>query len=166
MFKSIDDFLRLWKEESSMTLLILNAMDDSLKSKKINENVRSAERLSWHIVQTLSEMPHKAGLIAEDSLEHKPLPETFKEIVSAYEQYAAIIATAVKEKWNDAGLNDTINMYGEEWSKGKILAVLILHQTHHRGQLTVIMRMLGMKVPGTYGPSKEEWTKYGMPVME
>ncbi|MNF01709.1 DinB family protein [compost metagenome] len=53
-------------------------------------------------------------------------------------------------------------MYGELWEKGKILRVLISHQSHHRGQMTVIMRILGLPVPGLYGPSKEEWAEFGM----
>jgi len=28
------------------------------------------------------------------------------------------------------------------------------------------MRQAGLKVPGIYGPSKEEWETYGMPVQE
>jgi uncharacterized damage-inducible protein DinB len=34
-------------------------------------------------------------------------------------------------------------MYGEMWAKGKILAVLIGHQAHHRAQMTVLMRQSG-----------------------
>ena len=30
------------------------------------------------------------------------------------------------------------------------------HMTHHRGQLTVYLRLLGAKVPATYGPSADE----------
>jgi len=167
MFRTINDFLTLWKEETEMTLRVFQAVNDSKKSEKLNENVRTPERLAWHIVQTLSEMPAKAGLIAVDHLEHTPIPPTFKEISDYYQKYAAIVADGVNQKWTDDQLvKDTINMYGTEWTKRKILTVLLLHQTHHRAQLTIIMRLLGMTVPGTYGPSKEEWSKYGMPSME
>jgi uncharacterized damage-inducible protein DinB len=44
--------------------------------------------------------------------------------------------------------------------------VLMLHQTHHRGQLATYMRIAGLKVPGPYGPAREEWTNYGMPPQE
>ncbi|MCK4657684.1 MAG: hypothetical protein KAT85_11650, partial [candidate division Zixibacteria bacterium] len=33
---------------------------------------------------------------------------------------------------------------------------------HHRGQMTVLMRQAGLKVPGVYGPSMEEWEHFGM----
>ena len=41
--------------------------------------------------------------------------------------------------------------------------VLVTHQTHHRGQMTVLMRQAGLKVPDVYGPAKEGWATYGMP---
>lgn len=47
-------------------------------------------------------------------------------------------------------------MYGEIWKINKVLSVVVKHQTHHRGQLTVIMRLAGLKVTGVYGPAKEE----------
>jgi uncharacterized damage-inducible protein DinB len=52
-------------------------------------------------------------------------------------------------------------MYGMDWNKGTTLHILVTHQTHHRGQFTVLMRQAGLKVPGVYGPSKEEWIAYG-----
>jgi uncharacterized damage-inducible protein DinB len=54
-------------------------------------------------------------------------------------------------------------MYGEQWPRGTMLNALIAHQTHHRGQMTVLMRQAGVPVPGMYGPSKEEWAAMGMP---
>jgi uncharacterized damage-inducible protein DinB len=29
--------------------------------------------------------------------------------------------------------------------------------------MTVLMRQAGLKVPGIYGPSREEWSQFGMP---
>jgi len=56
-------------------------------------------------------------------------------------------------------------MYGETWKRGMTLLYLMLHQAHHRGQITVLMRQAGLKVTGIYGPAKEEWQTMGMPAM-
>ena len=53
-------------------------------------------------------------------------------------------------------------MYGETWINGDTLSALVDHQIHHRGQITVLMRQAGLKVPGIYGPSREDWNKIGM----
>ena len=39
--------------------------------------------------------------------------------------------------------------------------MLIGHQTHHRSQMTVLMRQAGLVVPEVYGPAKEGWAAYG-----
>jgi len=51
---------------------------------------------------------------------------------------------------------------GQTWKQGDVLSSLILHQAHHRGQMTVLMRQAGLAVPGIYGPAKEEWAAMGM----
>ncbi|MBK8721797.1 MAG: hypothetical protein IPL95_05830 [Saprospiraceae bacterium] len=57
-------------------------------------------------------------------------------------------------------------MYGELWTKGNTLAILIRHQAHHRGQLSILMRQNGCKVPGVYGPSKERMGNLSYAAME
>lgn len=39
--------------------------------------------------------------------------------------------------------------------RGKLLRILINHQTHHLGQMTVLLRQAGLKVPPVMGPTKE-----------
>ena len=39
---------------------------------------------------------------------------------------------------------------------GVIRSFVLNHLIHHRGQLTVYLRMVGAKVPGLYGPSADE----------
>jgi uncharacterized damage-inducible protein DinB len=57
-------------------------------------------------------------------------------------------------------------MYGEKWKRGVTLTVLVTHQAHHRGQMTVLMRQAGLRVTGVYGPAREEWAGMGMSAPE
>jgi uncharacterized damage-inducible protein DinB len=66
------------------------------------------------------------------------------------------------ESWSDADLEREDEMYGEIWKRGYGLQVLLVHQTHHRGQMTVLMRQAGLLVPSIYGPVKEGWSAYGV----
>jgi len=166
MYRTIHDFLSDWKYETESTARIFSLLNDNTRSARIHENVRSLERLAWHLTQTISEMGHRAGLFAADRLEHEPIPAGAAAIADTYQDYAGEIAKAVNSKWTDSSLEDLVEMYGEKWSKGTILRVLINHQSHHRGQMTVIMRMLGLPVPGLYGPSREEWAEMGMTAPE
>jgi uncharacterized damage-inducible protein DinB len=111
-------------------------------------------------------MPFKSGLLEEDGLENQPIPKTIDEIINIYKEQSELICKAVKKKWTDDDLDEEIEMYGFKWSKGKVLSILVRHQTHHRAQMTILLRQIGVKVPGIYGPAQEEWVEYGMPAME
>jgi len=87
-------------------------------------------------------------------------------IGSAYRTAAASLVDQLRAQWTDATLSEEDDMYGERWSRAVTLSVLIRHQTHHRGQLTVLMRQAGLPIPGIYGPTREEWANWGMPAPE
>ncbi len=77
-------------------------------------------------------------------------------IVAAYASNSDKVAEAVTQKWSDAQLVEEIPIFGRTLRKGEVLAMLISHQSHHRAQMTVLMRQAGLKVPGVYGPSQSD----------
>lgn len=162
MYCNITEFVEDWTKESQSTLDVFSHIDDRKKAVRINENLRSLERLAWHITQSITEMLHRAGLFDKDSLEKEPMPSTMDKNREIYSLYSKELIRLVREKWENTDLTEKVDMYGEKWEKRFVLSVLVKHQIHHRGQMTAIMRVLGLKVPGTYGPSKEEWIKLGM----
>lgn len=166
MYRAVADFLTDWKTESENTLKIFGALTDETLFSAIHPNVRTLGRLAWHITQTLTEMPARAGLLPADTLERIPCPDSVETIKEQYATHAAAIAAAIQTQWTDASLQELVEMYGEQWTKGFVLSVLVTHQIHHRAQMTVVMRQLGLKVPGIYGPSKEEWATYGLAAEE
>jgi uncharacterized damage-inducible protein DinB len=166
MYYKISDFIDDWKYESESTIKMLSNLSDASLTIKFNNEIRSAGRLAWHIVTALGEMAHRTGLTFETIDENTPIPSSVKEIVDQYKRASDGMVKEMLEKWNDKTLFLEDNMYGEMWKKGKSLRVLVTHQIHHRGQLTVVMRLAGLKVPGVYGPAKEEWVNYGMEPQE
>ena len=163
MVTSIKSFLKSWEYESSSTLKILEKLTDESLRQQVYPGGRTLGRLANHILESLTELPSKLKLgIEEKHVDHK----TAEEIVRNYKQDSDNLVAAIKEKWTDANLLEKNNMYGEEWPNGVSLNVLIMHQCHHRGQMTVLMRQAGLAVPGIYGPAKEEWNAMGMTPME
>ena len=166
MYRKTEDFIKDWTYESEGTLNLFKNISNEALNKKDHENVRSIAVLAWHITITLSEMLNKAGLTVTGPDEHSKPPASITEIIAAYDSSAKSVTEQVQKQWNDEALEERTNMYGEEWRKGTTLSILIKHQAHHRGQLTVLMRQAGMLVPGVYGPSKEDWAKYDMPTAD
>lgn len=163
MYRNLADFEFEWTEESKSTQKLFSHLTDEAMHISLHENVRSAARLAWHITTTIPEMMQRTGLALTGPNPEAPIPATAKEILDTYNEASASLLQQIKAHWTDDTLAIEDEMYGEKWSRGTTLSILVIHQTHHRAQLTVVMRMLGLPVPGLYGPSKEEWTQYGMP---
>jgi uncharacterized damage-inducible protein DinB len=86
-------------------------------------------------------------------------------IVEEYTRVSSDALKEVKRHWSDDSLETMHEMYGDHWSRGTILNILLSHQTHHRAQMTVLMRQAGLVVPGIYGPAREEWLAMNMPAL-
>jgi uncharacterized damage-inducible protein DinB len=111
---------------------------------------------------SLREMLDEAKLPIPGPRGEDPQPPR-SEILRLYQVGSRSVSEAVARSWTDAMLAETVPMYGEEWTRGKVLDVLIKHEVHHRAQMTVLMRQAGLTVPGLYGPAYEEWGAYNMP---
>lgn len=166
MYSTIQQFIKDFTHEKETTLNVFKAIPNDKLMLKPNDDIRSLQRLVWHILITHGEMLGKAGLTINCPNEHSEPVNDINEICQLYEISANSVLQVVNEKWNDKDLSSELNMYGENWSKGTILSVLIKHEVHHRGQLSVVMRLNDIKVPSIYGPAKEDWAKYNMPIAE
>ena len=102
-------------------------------------------------VQGVTEFDGKAG----------PDPATAAEVVAAHDKSVADVKSAL-EKLGDQGLQ---GMW-EGKAGGKTLmtmpkialvrGLVLNHWYHHRGQLSVYLRLLDVPVPSIYGPSADE----------
>jgi uncharacterized damage-inducible protein DinB len=162
MFRRVEDFTAGWEVERNGTLALLRTLTDGSLAQEVAPGSRTLGRIAWHTVVSVGEMARHAGLPIDAPADDAPMPAAARDFVEIYERVSARLPEAVAASWTDDDLLGTIDMYGDRWTRGKTLAVLVAHQTHHRGQMTVLMRQAGLLVPGIYGPSKEEWARYGM----
>lgn len=159
MISSLEGFRTTWQHESASTLQLLEGLTDASLSTRIDSERRSLGRLANHLIETLTEMPEKMGLpIKEES----PCHECVEDLVRDYREKSDALLAAVDATFSDGMLSELRNMYGMQWTVGECLHVLIMHQCHHRGQMTVLMRQAGLVPPGIYGPTQEAWVAMGM----
>jgi len=146
----------MWKHESAQTTRVLAELTDESLDVAIAEGQRTLGELAWHIVVSQQEIVAKTGLAFEAPSKSVGRPPRAREILTAYRGAASALAEAVERSWTDASLADEDEIYGMRWTRGYTLSVMLLHEVHHRGQLTALMRPAGLKVPGVYGPSGDE----------
>lgn len=166
MYTKISDFLTDYKNESEATLKIFNALDNNSLNIKLNGYNRTLGKIAWHITLMLPEMGETFNLPLKSMIKDAPQPETIEAIISTYKLASEELAELIKNSWTDASLTEVKTVYGQTFSNQTGLNMLVKHEIHHRGQLTVLMRLAGLKVPGIYGPAKEEWSALGMPEVE
>lgn len=166
MFITVEEFVNVWKNESASTLKLLVELTDESLKEAVLPGERPLGLVAWHIVKSVPEIANRIELPVEGPATDAPLPATAKEIHDAYEKAAKQLGEMMSAKWTDEDLKKVDDMYGEQWARGFTLGVLLLHEVHHRGQMTVLMRKAGLRVRGCYGPAREEWVNYGMPPQE
>jgi uncharacterized damage-inducible protein DinB len=162
MFHTLDEFYQTWSYESEATMKIFGALTDTSLQQNVTPEGRNLGILAWHITESISEVIERTGLKV-----FKPLRENFKktspkDLLKIYKTTSDSLIENMKANWTNQSLQIEDDMYGEKWKRLYTLGVLITHQIHHRGQMTVLMRQAGLKVPGIYGPSKEEWSQWGL----
>jgi uncharacterized damage-inducible protein DinB len=160
MYHTIAEFLEDWKEESKNTAKILDALTTASLKQKETKDGRSLGHIAWHIAGAVPEMMSLTGL--KMTRVGEKAPKTAAAIAESYKKSAKQLARLIKANWNDKTLCVVDDMYGMEWPRGLTLQILLRHEIHHRAQMTILMRQAGLKVPGVYGPSREEWAAMGM----
>jgi uncharacterized damage-inducible protein DinB len=166
MYRTIEDFTDDWRQETSSTLRIFRTLTDASLTQRVTGEGRSLGFLAWHITKSLGEVGDRAGLHVPLPADDISMPAKAADIVGTYLSTARSLGDEVRQHWNNSSLEEEVDMYGEKWKRGFALAALIRHQTHHCGQMTVLMRQAGLLVAGVCGPSKEEWARWGMPAKE
>lgn len=158
MYQSIQQFAADWAEESSLTLRVLSVLTDASLTQRVTETRgRTLGELAWHLPTSMSGMLGAGGVQADGPGFGAPTPNRAQEIVDGYRKVSESAAAAIQSQWTDAKLSEPLLLFGRIQSTyGGLLMLVVRHQIHHRGQMTVLMRQAGLVPPGVYGPTEEE----------
>ena len=131
---------------------VFEAIPDQALDAAISDGHRDLRRLAWHLVEVADRAaragwgwwsPAMSGSRAGSSSRHAGghgrhgpgLPGRLRGACSR-----------PSGNWSDADLEREDDMYGEPLrGAGQSLHVLVVHQVHHRGQMTVLMRQAGLQ---------------------
>ena len=155
-----DAFVDLWEREFPTTLKVLRAYPADKAEFKPHERSMSAKQLAWTFVteeQVIGQVLRGELKLPPD---FPPPPATLQEVIAAYERSHAELGSRLREM-PAAELDRPIRFFTGPKQMGdvpriQILWLMLLDAIHHRGQLSVYLRMAGGKVPSIYGPSADE----------
>lgn len=155
-----DMFLRTLGRESEITLKLLKAFPADKADFKPHVRSRSAKDLAWTFVveQGLADAAIKGKV--DFSQARPPAPDDFSEVIAAFERAEHETEAKVSATSED-DLNQTLRFPAGpgkmiDLRRFDVLWTTLMDQVHHRGQLSVYLRLAGAKVPSIYGPSADE----------
>jgi uncharacterized damage-inducible protein DinB len=159
---AIDPILMEIEQESKVTQRVLDRLPEDKLTWKPHPKSSSLGQLAMHIAvgqgrlaEILSKDTHEIGNMSQ------PQPASRKEILEAFSQ-STTDALGTLKKLSDSQLMAmwTLTKGGKVVLSaprvGVIRSILMNHFYHHRGQLSVYLRMLDIPVPSIYGPSADE----------
>lgn len=160
-----DAFIAELKYESSLTRKILERVPLDKKEWKPHEKSMTLGRLATHVAEIshwISDIIHIDDYDFATNFNFKP------RTASSSEELLDIFQTILDKAIADlSGMND--DDFSKTWivrrgeqvmfntpKKVSIRSWALNHMIHHRGQLSVYLRLLDVPVPGMYGPSADE----------
>jgi uncharacterized damage-inducible protein DinB len=153
-------FTDVYTKEHATTMKVLDAFPQDQASFKPHERSNSALQLVWTFV--IENEMAKAALRGPLSFDggFPPAPPTFAEVISAYKTTAKELLDSLA-KTPDSRLRESIQFFTgpkqmADVPVSEVLWLMLMDSVHHRGQLSVYLRMVGGKVPSIYGPSADE----------
>src|SRR5262245_29796723 len=155
-----DMYLSSFEQEFLTTLRVLKAYPPAKIDLKPHERSQRAGDLAWTMVlnQILVDAILNQAELTPSGL--PPTPKKWQDIVDGLEQ-AHRDAVAKLNKADVDRLNGSLRMpvgprQMSDVRRGSALWMMLCDTIHHRGQLSVYLRMAGGKVPSIYGPSADE----------
>jgi uncharacterized damage-inducible protein DinB len=156
MYGTIAEFVEEWNRESAISLKVLRVLTDASLNQKVYDEGRTLARLAWHMAIMVGGTGSVLGLEVAAPPRGTEAPSSAKTAADAYEKAARSFAAQVSAKLTDDRLPSEVSFFGRSLPMERVLHTLILHQCHHRGQITVLVRQAGLVPPGVYGPTREE----------
>jgi uncharacterized damage-inducible protein DinB len=155
-------FLEEFRAELPATRKCLERIPEVLYSWKPHE--KSMEM--GYLVLLVAEMPKwLTDIITVGDIDLATYPHVTPvntaELVQHFEENVQTTETALEQVTNDALLNQEFHLKSSgnilfSASKKDAVSSTINHWIHHRGQLTVYMRLNDIAVPSIYGPSADD----------
>lgn len=149
-----DSFISHFNRESETTKNVLKAIPTEKFDFKPTEVLRTAAEIALILPVTESVMP----MLAMGELPKDWPPDVYKnskELVSAFEKNHKAAVKAISAI-SEEDLQKPMDFWGQTIRRIDALWIFLLDNVHHRGQLTVYIRMFGGVVPSIYGPTLEK----------
>ena len=155
-----EQWLGVYERENATTLKVMRAYPLDKADFKPHPISGSAQQLMWTFAIEQSVL--KGALDGTLTMPPKfpDQPATMAEVIAHWQKGTGEVAALMRAS-PEAKLGSSITFFTGPGTLSQVplmqvLWLMLLDSIHHRGQLSVYLRMVGGKVPSIYGPSHDE----------
>ena len=158
-----DDFLVELKRESASTRKMLERVPMDKLAWRPHPKSNSLEQLAKHIANLPNMLIHAITVDEHNVMGVPPLPplESTEQLLGWFDDniakaiaaYADFTDDLLDRKWE---LKAGDRVYISTTKQDAMRYLYFNHTYHHRGQMSVYLRLLDVPVPGMYGPTADE----------
>ena len=153
-----------FQEEVATTRRILERVPGDKLTWAPHAKSMTLGQLAWHIANipgTVSAFAIGDGIDVSKANFTPPQPKAKQEILAAFEAGVREAESRLQGMTDEAAQGTFTLSAGErkifsQPRMGVVRAIMLNHWYHHRGQLSVYLRMLDVPVPVVYGPTADE----------
>src|SRR6185436_15018279 len=151
----LEMFLSAWEREAESTLKLLRALPATQYDFRPDAGGRSLGELAWHMAEIDG---YIADGIAKGKVDFEPIAGLTRprEVAALAPGYRRVHDEAVARlrAAKIADLSQAIPFFSRKVPIRDLLWSATLHHAiHHRGQLSLMVRIAGGESPGVYGPN-------------
>jgi uncharacterized damage-inducible protein DinB len=143
-------FIKDWERAKAYTIDYLNTLPANKYSFKATDSIRSFAQQMLHLAQSnvniIAPLAGEPNIFGDRILENSKAAQ-IKDSVSYYVIASYDLVITGLKKMNFSSLNEKVKLYNWEETKYAWLLKAFEHQTHHRGQTTIYIRLLGLHPP-------------------
>jgi uncharacterized damage-inducible protein DinB len=153
---SKQDLAALFKKETATTLKVLRAFPADQNDFKPHERASDILKLtSTFVFEMYLATAYFFGEEIDRSKFQTYKPENIGVVIEDFEKETTEVLRRM-EAMDEADLAKTCEFGGRTFAADEFMLMMIHDQIHHRGQLTIYVRIAGGKVPSIYGPSSDD----------
>ena len=149
-------YMQVLEWEHATTLKVMKAFPADKLSFKPHQRSLSAHDLMMRFVgeQMLMASLPSGGFDAPPAGMNKEM--SIDQILNMYEEGFMKVVKILKNMSEEDFNNKMTSFFGNKMKMADAFWMPVKDQIHHRGQLSVYIRLAGGKVPSIYGPSADE----------
>ncbi len=151
-----ESLLKLFKKETSTTLKVMRAFPEDKLAFKPHERSSDARTVMRTFVFGMYLIEsYVFGEKIDRSIFQAYAPDELSTLIADFEKATARVLDGLGRS-SDADMTRTVEFAGSKAPAGEFMLMMLLDQIHHRGQMSVYIRLAGGKVPSIYGPSADD----------